>query len=627
MTTPSDTRRQVLSRLDAGEVLLFDGGLGTELYNRGVFINVCYDELNLTRADLLREVHRDYVDAGADFVETNTYGANRHKLTRFGLADKVREINVAGARLAREAVDASPRQGVLVMGSMGRVGVELTPLGKLTPARARDLFSEQVDGLLDGGVDGLILETFTNPDELLLALEVVRERCPEHLVVTLVTVGEAGSTVFGTPIEAILPRLVSRGADIVGINCSVGPVPMLEVLARMREATRAPLCLQPNAGVPSHVDGRNLYLCSPEFLAEYAGRFIRTGANVLGGCCGTTPDHIRAIRNAIRALKPVQRVGSKGDPGGPLDSGARQEEARPLGERSRFGRALEEGGYPISVELTPPRGHLMGRLLKKARELAELGVTCINIPDGPRAMARMSALATAVRIQDVAGVDVLLHYACRDRNLLGMQSDLLGAHALGIRNVLAVTGDPPKMGTYPEATAVFDVDSVGLTHLVRQLNRGTDLGQAAIGKPTSFVVGVGVNPGALAPDTEIEHFRRKLDMGAEFAITQPVFDVAALLRFLDRLEQLGLRRVPILAGVWPLATQANAEFLNSEIPGVTVPEALITRMARAEEAGVGAETGVEIARDLIEAARPAVDGIQLSTPGGRIDLVRMVLAS
>jgi len=530
MSTRSDVRARLLRRLGAGEILLFDGGMGTEIYNRGVFINVCYDEVNLTRPDLVRAIHADYVAAGADLLETNTYGATAE---------------------------------------------------------------------------------------------------PDAFIVAQTTVREDGTTVSGVGPERFVPALREAGADVAGLNCSLGPAAMFPMVARMRAAGAGFLSVQPNAGVPRTVEGRNLYLCSPEYLAEYARRFVQSGANVLGGCCGTNPSHVRAMRAAVRSM-----AADHGLPRviGPADAAVERDAAEvapslapPLAERSRLGAALAAGAFPVSVELTPPRGPLLGKLIEKARRLKDLGVTCVNLPDGPRATARMSALATGVRMQAEVGVEALLHYTCRDRNLLGIQSDLLGAWALGIKNLLIITGDPPKMGTYPDATAVFDVDAIGLTHLVRRLNSALDLGGSAIGAPTGFVFGVGVNPGALNQDVEVDRFRRKLEAGAEFAITQPVFDVGALEAFAERLDREGLLRVPILAGVWPLTSLAAAQFLNSEVPGITVPEPVLARMAAAADREGALATGVQVAREMIAAVRGIVQGLQVSAPLGRVDLVAKVL--
>jgi homocysteine S-methyltransferase len=621
--TQREARERALGRLGRGEVLLFDGGMGTEIYGRGVFINTCYDELNVTRPELVRAIHDEYVAAGADLIETNTFGANQVKLKRHGLAGRVAELNQRGAELAREAVRASRRQ-VLVMGAVGPLGVRIEPFGPTSLEEARGFFRGQVEALVAGGADGLILETFFDVEELHQAVLAAREVAPDALLVAQMTVDEDGNTLYGARPEDFGPALAEWGVDVAGVNCSVGPAVMLEVLKRLRPVTRIPLSVHPNAGVPRNVEGRNLYLCSPEYLAEYAGRFIRVGANVIGGCCGTTPAHIRAMRNTIRSLKA-----SRVSPPRPRPVEGVAEVAAPVlpPGGSRLGRALADGRFVVSVELTPPRGVGLDRMLARALEMHTAGVQFVNIPDGPRATARMSALAAGVRIQAASDVEVVLHYTCRDRNLLGIQSDLLGAWALGVRNLLLVTGDPPKMGTYPDATAVFDVDSIGLCQLVRHLNSGRDLGGTSLGTPTGFVYGVGLNPGAINLEEELHRFFWKVDAGAQFAITQPVFDAEVLARFLERLEREGLRRIPILAGIWPLTSLAGAEFLNNEVPGASVPTSVLQRMARAEESGPEAalQEGVALAREILERVRPMVAGAQLSAPGGRVDQLRKVL--
>lgn len=620
---------ETLTRIAQGEVLLFDGGVGTEIYNRGVFINACYDEMNVTRPDLVRGIHADYVAAGVDLIETNTFGANALRLAKFGLAERTAEIARHGAVLGRAAADSAPTKAPLVMGALGPLGIEIEPIGRTRRGEVARHFRVPMEALLEGGVDGFILETFSSLDEILVAIGVARELAPTLLLVAQMTTGEDGSTAYGVAPERFAPRLSRAGADIVGVNCSIGPNAMSDVLRRMRAVVDTPVSVQPNAGMPRSVDGRNLYLCSPEYLGEHAKRFIQLGANVVGGCCGTGPEHIRAMRGAIQALgggarktvAQARRSVSVDVPEQPALPSV------PLAERSAFGRALAEKTFPVSVELSPPRGYLMGKLLKKAKSLAAMGVSAINIPDGPRATARMSALATGVRIQKEAGIDVIMHYTCRDRNLLGMQSDLLGAYALGMRNLLVVTGDPPKMGTYPDATAVFDVDAIGLAHLVGRLNQGRDLGESPIGKPTAFVYGVGVNPGALDRDLELSRLRQKLDAGAQYIITQPIFDPEAFFDFVDALDREGLRSVPLLAGVWPLTSLANAEFLNGEVPGVTVPETILDRMAIAADQEEALRTGTAIAAEMIARVRPYVDGLQVSAPLGRVEMVQDVLGA
>lgn len=614
--------RTFLELLDSVPVVLFDGGLGTTFYQRGVYFNRNYDELNLSAPDLVRAVHDDYVRAGADVIETNTFGANAVKLAPHGLAGNVRDINATGVRLAREAAGDS----ALVAGSMGPLGVQIEPWGPMSLEEARAAFREQAEVLAEAGVDLIILETFGNLSELQQAILAVQDTSSLPIVAQM-TPDEEGNSLYGTTTEVFTCRMVEWGADVVGLNCSVGPQAMLNTLDRMVALTDRPISVQPNAGVPRNVDGRNIYLASPDYLAEFTRRFVATGARVVGGCCGTTPDHIRAMRAALRMLASARR----GEAERRRVSGG--EEARvapaeqpvpqvPLEARSRLGARLAKGEFVTTVELTPPRGYDMTRVLRRSRTLHEAGVDAINIPDGPRASARMSALATAHVIEREVGIEAILHYTCRDRNLLGMQSDLFGAQAIGLRNLLIITGDPPKLGDYPDATAVFDVDSIGLTNMVRRLNSGLDLGGHAIGDPTSFVIGVGVNPGAVDLDYELKRFRYKVEAGADYAITQPVFDIALLEAFLERINDI---RIPIIAGIWPLTSYANAQFMNNEVPGAKVPEPLLERMRVADEAGGGREEGLAIARETFARVRELIQGVQVSAPGGRVKLALSVL--
>jgi len=435
------------------------------------------------------------------------------------------------------------------------------------------------------------------------------------------TIEEDGNSLYGTSPEVFTRKLEEWGAHIIGVNCSVGPAAMLQCLERMAKVTSRPLSAMPNAGVPRNVEGRNIYLCSPDYLAEYSRRFILTGARLVGGCCGTTPAHIRAIRGAIRSMQPARRQA--------VFIREEVEEAveivpKPMREKSALGKKLSEKQFVVSVEIVPPRGCDPSGAIEIARELKARGVDCVNIPDGPRASARMSSMALALLIQAQTGMEVILHYTCRDRNLLGIQSDLLGIHALGLRNLLLITGDPPKLGDYPDATAVFDVDSIGLTNVVSFLNRGLDIGRRRLQVPTSFLIGVGVNPGAINIDYELSRFRWKVEAGAEFAITQPVFDVNLLEKFLQRIESY---RLPIIAGIWPLASLRNAEFMHNEVPGARVPDEIMERMRRAQEVSPerAREEGVAIAQEITVRIKDMVQGIQISPPSGRYDLALKVL--
>lgn len=598
-------------------VLLADGAMGTMLYNKGVYLNLCFDEVNLTNPDLVRSIHREYIQAGAEIIETNTFGANRFKLKKYGLEDKVAEINRAAVRLAYDEAGKK----VWVAGSVGPLGVKIEPWGPTSVEEAEEAFREQVRALVEAGVDLFILETFADLNEIHQAIKAVQKEAPDYLIVSEMTIEEDGNSLYGTSPEVFTRKLDEWGADVIGINCSVGPAAMLQCLERMAKVTSKPLSAMPNAGTPRNVEGRNIYLCSPEYLAEYGRRFILNGVRLVGGCCGTTPAHIRALRGAIRSMQPAQRsmviIHEESDENLELPT-------RPMTEKSSLGKKLAQGHFVVSVEIVPPRGWNAAAAIEVARLLKERGVDCVNIPDGPRASSRMSPIALAFLIQAQAGIEVILHYTCRDRNLLGIQSDLLGIYAQGIRNLLLITGDPPKLGDYPDATAVFDVDSIGLTNVVSYLNRGVDIGKRRLPEPTNFLIGVGANPGAIKLDYELSRFRWKVEAGAEFAITQPVFDVGLLEQFLERIESY---RVPILAGVWPLASLRNAEFMHNEVPGARVPAEVMERMRRAQEVSPerAREEGIAIAQEIVLRIKDKVQGIQISPPFGRYEAVLNVL--
>ncbi len=604
--------------LSDGHPHLFDGGMGTELYARGVFINRCYDELNLSQPDLVRTVHEAYVEAGAEILETNTFGASRPKLERFGLGDRMEAINAAGAEVARNAAGAD----ALVAGAMGPLGLRMEPFGPTSRKEVRALHREQARALAEGGADLIVLETFGSSQELIEAIRGVREATDLPLVAQITLTAEL-RTGFGTDPEHFIPELGAAGPDVMGINCSVGPAVMLKAVERFRDLTDLPLSVQPNAGLPREVHGRKMYMASPEYMAKYAVRLIKAGATLVGGCCGTTPEHVARMADAVRPLSAAargSRVRVAGAPADPLHL------PPPLAERSRWGEGLASGRTVSSVEIVPPRGADPKELLAAVARLRDAGVDAVNVPDGPRAQMRMGVLATSALVERVGGIEAVAHYTCRDRNLLGMLSDLLGAHALGIRNLLLITGDPPKMGPYPDATAVFDIDSIGLTNLVNRLNHGVDPGGNDLGDPTRFVMGVGVNPGAPDLEEELNRFYWKLDAGAEYAVTQPIFDPAGFVSFLEELDARGLR-IPVVAGIWPLVSARNAEFLANEVPGVVVPPSVVERMRRASDRGREAALaeGVAIARETWGEVASLVQGIQVSAPFGKVELAIQVL--
>ena len=587
--------------------VLCDGAMGTLLYAKGIFINRCYDELNLSQPEMIRSVHHEYLQAGAEIIETNTFGANSFRLARHSLADQVREINVAGARLAREAAKSFD---VWVAGSIGPLGIRIEPLGKTSFEEARTSFREQIAALVEGGVDLFMLETFGYVEELHQAVLACREVDANIPVIAQVTIDEDGNCLDGSDTEAFAARLTEWNVDVLGINCSVGPVAMLDAIERVRAVTSLPLSAQPNAGMPRSVEGRNIYLCSPEYMASYARKFVAAGVQLVGGCCGTTPDHIRAMKSTLRVQgargqTSVSVAHSAATPAIPA--------AIPLGKRSKLGAKLASGEFVTMVEIVPPKGIDIRKEVEGAKFVKSVGVDAINIPDSPRASARMSNQALSLLMQQTVGIEAILHYTCRDRNVLGIQSDLLGAAATGINNLICITGDPPKMGNYPDATAVFDVDSIGLVNIVHNLNRGLDVGGNPIGTGTSFVIGVGANPGLPNLDEEIRRFEYKVQAGAEYAVTQPVFDLRLLENFLKRIEHC---RIPVIAGIWPLVSARNAEFMKNELR-VSVPDEILNRMARAVTPEAAREEGVAIAREMLHAVRDRVQGAQISAPLGR----------
>jgi len=596
----------LLTRMKQAPVLC-DGAMGTLLYAKGIFINRCYDELNVSQPELIRGIHHDYLQAGAEIIETNTFGGNSFRLARHSMANRVREINFAGARLAREAAKSFD---VWVAGSIGPLGVKIEPLGKISFEEARAAFREQIGALVEGGVDILMLETFGYLGEIHQAILAAREVAPKIPLVAQVTIDEEGNCLDGSTPETFVPRLEEWGADVIGCNCSVGPVAMLDAMERVRAATSLPLAAQPNAGIPRSVEGRNIYLCSPEYMASYARKFVAAGVRLVGGCCGSTPEHIRVMKSALRVGEARAKVTSAPAAGQAKPAAA---PAVPIEKRSRLGAKLAAGEFVTMVEIVPPKGIDVHKEIEGARFVKSVGVDAINIPDSPRASARMSNQALALLMQQQVGIEPVLHYTCRDRNVLGIQSDLLGAAAMGIHNLICITGDPPKMGNYPDATAVFDVDAIGLVNVVHNLNRGQDIGGNPIGAGTAFVIGVGANPGLTDLDEEIRRFEFKVEAGAEYVVTQPVFDLALLENFLKRIEHC---RIPVVAGIWPLVSVRNAEFMKNELR-VSVPDSILTRMTAAKTPEAAREEGVAVAREMLIAVREMAQGAQISAPLGR----------
>jgi homocysteine S-methyltransferase len=613
---------QQFADIFASRPLLADGAMGTVIYARGVFINRCYDELNLSDPGLILSIHEDYLQAGAEIIETNTFGANRFRLARHGLADKVAQINAAGVRLARQAVEhlRDKQAGdAWVAGSVGPLGVRLEPLGKTGLEEARAAFAEQIAALAEAGVDLLIIETMPALNEAREALAAAREVAPNLPVFALVTVDDESNCLDGSSPAQAAALLAEWGAAAVGVNCSTGPATALTAIEAMRSATSLPLVAMPNAGLPRAVEGRNIYLCSPEYMADFTRKAIAAGVQMVGGCCGTTPNHIRAMRSAMRAIDAQARVQVAGEKPA-LNT---ETPPAPLGARSRIGSLIEQGSFITLVEIVPPRGISCTTEIEGARILAQLGVHAINVPDSPRASARMSAQSLCIQIQQHTGIETILHYTCRDRNILSIQSDLLGASSIGLHNILCLTGDPPKLGNYPDATAVFDVDSIGLVNIVYRLNHGLDIGANAIGASTNFTIGVAANPGVPDIEQELRRFKFKVDAGGEYAITQPVFDLRLLENFLDRIQSY---RIPVIAGIWPLTSLRNAEFMKNDLR-VSMPEEILLRMAHSGTPDAARREGILIAQEMLEAVRPFVQGVQVSAPFGRYTAAAEVIAS
>ncbi|WP_158943175.1 bifunctional homocysteine S-methyltransferase/methylenetetrahydrofolate reductase [Granulicella sp. S190] len=620
-----------VDRLFAGETVLCDGAMGTMLYARGVFINRCYDELNLSQPEMVREIHAEYLQAGAEVIETNTFGGNRFRLGLHGLQDQVHAINAAGVKLARESVNQirdKQASEAFVAGSIGPLGVRLEPLGKVGLDEARAAFAEQIQALVEGGpgvgADLLIVETMTSLAEAEQVILAAHQVAPGTPVVVMMTVDEEGNCLDGASAETAALKLTSWGADAVGCNCSAGPATVLSVIERMRPLTPLPLAAMPNAGIPRAVEGRTIYLTSPEYMASFTRKLVKAGASIVGGCCGTTPSYTRAMKSSLRALDAMEggvEIMQRSGAGKAAISAESKVAPPPLAERSKIGGMIAAGDFVTMVEIVPPKGIDCSKELDGAAQLHRLGVDAINVPDSPRASARMSAQSLCVQIQQHVGIETILHYTCRDRNVLSIQSDLLGASSIGLKNILCLTGDPPKLGNYPNATAVFDVDAIGLVNVVHNLNYGLDIGKNSIGESTGFTISVAANPGVQDMDQEVRRFAFKVEAGAEFAITQPVFDMRVLEEFLRRIEQF---RIPVVAGIWPLTSLRNAEFMKNDLR-VSMPDEIIARMAAAASPEAGRMEGVRIAQEMLAEARPMVQGVQVSAPFGRYSVAADVL--
>ncbi len=610
-------------------VLVVDGGMGTQIYERGVLFNVNYEELVVSRPELVLRIHEDYARAGAQIIETNTFGGNRIRLARHGLSERVAEMNLAAARLARQAIGDRG----FVAGAMGPTGQVLAPFGEDERARVRDAFREQAEALAQGGVDVLMIETMRQPDELFLAVEGARLAVGDSLpIVAQVSVDTDLALADGTPIADIGARLRDVGCDVIGVNCCDGPQVVLSAIEKLLPLG-VPLAAIPNAGLPRRVDDRFIYVSTPEYFGVFARRLCKLGVRLIGGCCGTTPEHIRRIAAAARMEASVAACSSSDE--SPLWVGASDSSAPPdqpqgtiegqtpiaTENKSQFAAKIGKK-FVVSVEVNPPIGVDPQSAIDAAKKLIDGGVDVINIADGARAQARMSNLAMAVLMQEKLGIETLVHVCGRDRNLLGQVAHLLGAHALGIRNLVVITGDPPKIGDFPDATAVYDLDSVGILRLVSRLNAGIDPGGKPLGGITSFFCATGAEPAALNYEREIDRLRMKKRAGAELVMTQPVYDMAVLDRFLKDAEPMGL---PILIGILPLASHKNAEFLHNEVPGMQIPNDVRARMQRAGSGPAARKEGVAIAREMLSAVRHRVAGAYIMPPLGRYELALEVM--
>jgi homocysteine S-methyltransferase len=610
---PVRTRAAEFRQALQQRVLVADGAMATGLFANGAAPSRPPDELNLKLPALVRDAHREYLRAGAEIVETNTFGANRVRLSPYGLAGRVRAINEAGVRIAREAAN----DFAYVAGVVGPLGVRLEPLGSLSEEDARVAFVEQVTALVDAGVDLLILETFTDLAELENAVSAVREVAPPELaIVAEVSVEDDGSLADGTPAETVARRLDALSVDVIGLNCCSGPSALLDALEKFAAVTQKPISAMPNAGLPTFENGQAIYHVSPEYFAQFARRYLELGVRIVGGCCGTTADHIHAIREAVSDLKPESRTSFLES--GPVSQAVAALEPVAMAQKSKLGAALKEGRFVKMLEVLPPRGVDVSAEIEIAKSAKAEGIEWVSVPDGPRAAPRLSARAMCQLLQEQAGVETVLDFSARERNVLTIQSDLLGAHVANLRNVLCITGDPPRNNA-----AIAEVDSIGLTRIAGNLNRGLDVGGNALGSQTALLLGVAVNPAAQKLDEEIRRLERKAEAGAEFVVTQPIFDLDSFEAFLRRIEHL---KLPVIAGIWPVASYRNAEFLLHELR-VPIPEEPLKRMRQADTAEAAHGEGIAIAREMISKLSSMIQGVQLSAPFGRYELALEAIKS
>jgi homocysteine S-methyltransferase len=608
MTQPIQTPSNLRSLIDDGNIHVLDGAIGTEIYARGVFVNMSYDGLNLENPELVKAIHRDYVNAGAEIIETNTFGANPIKLSSHGLSEKTELINKTAAQLAMKAAGNKAE----VLGAIGPLGVRIEPFGPTAREEAQDLFTRQILGLLDGEVNGFILETFSDLNELEQAFQAIRTQS-DLPIFCQVTVGEDGRTVYGTSPEAVATELSNWGADVVGVNCSVGPAVMLDVIERMARVTSCPLSAQPNAGLPRIVADRKMYLTSPTYIGQYARQMIDAGARFIGGCCGTGPQHIYKIKESVRKvvtpLETPQRIVKI------VNSETGFEDETPLEQMSDLGEKISKGIFITSMEITPPKGSDPSEMIDQCTLIKEAGADSINILDSPYAPGRMSSLPAAIVVENEIDIETVVHYPCRDRHMSRMISDLLGAAASGIHNLLLVTGRPPPTGPYQPSLSGIDIDSIGLTNVVHGLNQGMDAGGNKLDSRTNFVIGARMNHVATDQDREIGRLKWKVDAGAHFLVTHPVFSVETLRSFLLDISDLS---IPIFGTLWPLRSFREADYLHNEVPGIQIPQSIFSRMASAEKKGESEARaeGLKIALEGFEEMRPIVQGLQIKASKG-----------
>jgi len=600
--------RDILQEKLLKQIVIFDGAVGTEIYKRNFFINTSFESLCLTAPKVISEIHRSYVDAGAEVLTTNTFNANFNKLSRFGLGDQMRAINTAAVKLAREAGG----DDIIVAGSVGPIG-EIDRENGYDDEKIVAMLADQTEALADAGADFILFESLSSVRDTQFAIQAVNRRGNIPYVLSF-SLDRNAETAVGESLDMVLKTVADISGvkpTALGLNCGQGPEGMLAVLEVFMKKVSLPVIVQPNAGIPKRVDNRMIYMSSPEYLTTYAVRYVGLSVRGVGGCCGIGPDHIRDL---VRSIKPLARSECKLD----MQITVKEEETMPpipMAEKSLFAAKLSRGEWVTSVEITPPRGFDLSSTVQKSIQCREAGVDAINLPDGPRASSRISSLVAAIEIKEKAGIEPILHCCCRDKSLIGLQADILGCACKKINNILFITGDPPKLGDYPFSSGVFDVDSIGMVKIQERLNRGLDLGGKALGAQTSVLIGVGADPNALDMEREYRRTCEKVESGAEFIITQPVFAVEPLLAFLDRIAHL---KVPVVAGIWPLASYRNAEFMRNEVPGVVVPDEIMARMAKAQTKEEQRDEGIRIARESIEAIRSRIQGVQVSAPFGNV---------